>query len=427
MLAGQGAARRDAHPGHFICGRVNSIKHAFLRRIEGHQRVEVAITGMEHVHDRQVVAIGDVVHLSQDGNQFGARHHGVMEVVVGGQLGHSPESSLAPLPQQVALGLIGSHPDPRGVVGFGHGSNQFCFCCDGGRVTGDFGQKHCSRLGREARPNEPLYRHSHRLIHHFQGGWDDPLGNDPGHGGRRILDAVKRSEQSMSGRRVGGELDEGSGHDPERAFRSDHDPPQIQPNRVGCVGAQHQYLTCCRYQLDGQHVIYRGPFCQAVGAAAVVGDVAADSASRLGRGVGCEVQTEGSSVLAEVEVQHTGTDPCGTALDIDLDLGQSGQGHDERWTGRYGAPGQARSGTTRHNGDRMTAGDPDDLGNLADRSRQGHDGHVPAPDAPIFAVHMPAELVGQDPLLTQEILQLTNERHNPHASPSPLGPKKGLA
>ena len=63
VLAGQHSPGRDRHPDDLFAGRVDAIHDARFALVEDQQRVEVAVAGVEHVHDEQVVPLDDLVDL----------------------------------------------------------------------------------------------------------------------------------------------------------------------------------------------------------------------------------------------------------------------------------------------------------------------------------------------------------------------------
>src|SRR5438132_790962 len=91
-------ASDDTEPPTSRC--VHPVHHSRYARVEQQQRVEVAVAGMEDVHDLQVEPGGDVVDLAQYVHQLGAGHDGVVQVVIGGDARHRTERRLPTLPQQ---------------------------------------------------------------------------------------------------------------------------------------------------------------------------------------------------------------------------------------------------------------------------------------------------------------------------------------
>ena len=106
MLAGQHPTRFDARGDDRVARRHHPLHHARRAPVEDDQRVQVAVAGVEDVHHHQLVARRDLVHRAHHLHQAGARHHRVVQVVVGGDAGDGAEGRLAPLPEQRPLGLV---------------------------------------------------------------------------------------------------------------------------------------------------------------------------------------------------------------------------------------------------------------------------------------------------------------------------------
>ena len=83
------------------------------RRVEHDERVQVAVAGVEHVHHREPLLVGDLVDLAQHVDELRARHHRVVQVVVGRDAGDRAERRLPALPQQRPLGVVGRDPHRR--------------------------------------------------------------------------------------------------------------------------------------------------------------------------------------------------------------------------------------------------------------------------------------------------------------------------
>jgi hypothetical protein len=65
-------ARQDSPGSHtgaddFLAGRVHPVEDTWLSSIEDEKRVQIAITGVENVQNKEIVSSGDLVHLIQDG------------------------------------------------------------------------------------------------------------------------------------------------------------------------------------------------------------------------------------------------------------------------------------------------------------------------------------------------------------------------
>ena len=92
------------------------------------------------------------------------------------------------------------------------------------------------------------------------------------------------------------------GHHRQRAFRPDHHPEQVESWRVKRHPAHVNQLAVRKDGFQPQHVVHREPVLEAVRAARVLGDVAADRADHLARRVGGIVVAERRDLAADLEV-----------------------------------------------------------------------------------------------------------------------------
>ena len=68
-------------------------------------------------------------------------------------------------------------------------------------------------------------RLDNKRIHHFQGRRNNARSNNAGDGLGGVVDRLKHRQKRAVGLRLTGELEGGLGHNPERAFRADGNPP----------------------------------------------------------------------------------------------------------------------------------------------------------------------------------------------------------
>ena len=96
--------------------------------------------------------------------------------------------------------------------------------------------------------------------------------------------------------------------DAERALRAEHDAPQVRPGLLAGVGAHRHHAAVGQHDLRGQHVVGGEPVLEAVRAAGVLRDVAADRAHLLARRIGCVVQPVRRRRLRDRQVRDAGLD-----------------------------------------------------------------------------------------------------------------------
>ena len=133
--------------------------------------------------------------------------------------------------------------------------------------------------------------------------------------GHHLGDRVaRRAERAIGGQhraialRLGQQAQRDLQRDAKEPFRADEEAGQVGPHRLQAFPAQLDHLAVGQHRLDAQDVVGRHAVLQAVRAARVEGDIAADRADELAGRVGRVVEAVGRSRLGDVEVDHAGLD-----------------------------------------------------------------------------------------------------------------------
>ena len=103
MLACDRPARLDTAGQDFATGCHDAVEDARLAHVEQDHRMQIAITRVEQVGDRQVVALADLDHLGQDLGQPRARYHRVVQIVIRRDAAHRAGGTLARRPEACAF------------------------------------------------------------------------------------------------------------------------------------------------------------------------------------------------------------------------------------------------------------------------------------------------------------------------------------
>ena len=135
---------------------MHAIPDAGLAAVEHDERVQVAVAGMEHVHHDELVGRRDLVHAAQHLDELGARHDGVVQVVVGCDAGDRAERRLASLPQQHAFGVVRSDAHARCTVGVRDLGDEGDLLGDAGVEPVDLYEQHGLGVARVARRRRSL-------------------------------------------------------------------------------------------------------------------------------------------------------------------------------------------------------------------------------------------------------------------------------
>ena len=105
----------------------------------------------------------------------------------------------------------------------------------------------------------------------------------------------------------------------ERSLRSDEHAEQVEPRRIERRAADGDQLAVRQHRLDAEHVVHGEAVLQAVRAAGVLGDVAADRADLLARRIRRVVVAERRDLSRDLEVGDARLDRDAPIRDVDLE------------------------------------------------------------------------------------------------------------
>ena len=328
---------------------------------------------MKDIHHRDLVAIGDLVDLLEDVGESGPGNDGVVQVVVGRDLGDGAERGLAALPECSSLLLGASEPH----VGGGIGPTEFL---DTGGVDLDptlesfeFGEQHGGGIGGVTGSDIVLDRNGHALIHHLERGGHDTGGDDVADGLRSVADRGERQQQGAHGRGVGCDPDPDLGGDPERALAANERAAKVESGGLILGAAEHGDLPVGQYDFQRHDVGIGDAVGEAVGASGIVGDIAAERADLLARRVGGEVESLGPQLLREVEIDDAGLHPGDAVVRVDRQhLVHPAGRYDDGPPQRDCAAGESGAGATGNHGRTVLLGDSHDRLDLFGGLRKAH-------------------------------------------------------
>jgi hypothetical protein len=121
-------------------------------------------------------------------------------------------------------------------------------------------------------------------------------------------DVVERGHDHLGLGRLRHQLDRDFGDDAQHAFRADEHGQQVQARRIERLAAQFDDVALDGADAHAQHVVHRQAVFEAVHAAGILGDVAADGAGDLGGRVGRVVQAEGRGRFRNRQIAHARLD-----------------------------------------------------------------------------------------------------------------------
>ncbi len=130
---------RDLHD---LCSRSLDLRgDRFVVGVEGELGMQIAVAGVDRVQDEEIAPLRDVVDLLQHLDELGARDDGVVQVVVGSDLGDGAERRLARFPQELAFRFVGGEPQVLRSVGEGNALDYLRLSINTVRVTCHLGQQ----------------------------------------------------------------------------------------------------------------------------------------------------------------------------------------------------------------------------------------------------------------------------------------------
>ncbi len=321
----------------------DALQRARHAAVEREERVEVAVAGVEDVGDDEPVALGDRVHAGEDLGELGARHHAVVQVVVGRDLRNRAERGLASLPDQRALGVVGGHADRADVVRPGRRLHGTRLRLHGLGDAVDLDDQDRRGVGGVARVREVLRRHHDAVVHHLDRGGHDAGRDDGRDRGRAVLHRGEVEEHRPHGRRERREAHAHPGHDAQRALAPHHHAAQVVAGRLGSLAPEALQGPVGQHHVEREDVRRRDAVREAVRAARVRVHVAPDRRGLLRRGVGRVGEPARRERGREVEVEEPGLHPGEPVLGAHLEDPLHLRGDDDEGVAdRGGGAGEPR-------------------------------------------------------------------------------------
>ena len=352
VLAGDAAAERDARLEDLAAGGEDALDLVRVALVEEDDRVDVAVAGVEDVADAQAVALGGRRDRPQDVGDARARHDAVLRAVVRGEAPDGAEGALARLPQRGALGLVARAADLARAVRPAELRDARGLGVEPGRGPVELDQQHRAGVGRQADVEGRLDRAEDQAVHHLERRGHDAGGDDRRDRLARRVDRLEDGEQRAMGLRVADEPQRRAGHDAERALGPDDQPGEVVARPILDRAAELDDVPRRQHQLDAEDVVGRDAVLERVRAARVLGDVAADRARRLARGIGRVVEPVASDGVGHPQVHDARLRDEAPVADVDrLDADQAARADHDRRADRQRAAGEAGAGAARHERD----------------------------------------------------------------------------
>ena len=181
-------------------------------------------------------------------------------------------------------------------------------------------------------------------------------------------------QHGARGRRLAQQAHGHFGDDAEQALGAGHQAQQVVAAGVEMLAAQPHHLAVHQHHLDAEQVVGGQAVFQAVHAAGILRDVAADRAGDLRAGIGRVVEALVLDRLGDAEVGDAGLHPGAAVGVVDLEHPvELGHAEQDRVADRHRAARQRGAGAARHDLDLMVLAVAQDGGDLLDRLGQHDD------------------------------------------------------
>ena len=228
VLAGDRAAGVDAGLEDLLGEQLRALRLARDARVVEHERMEVAVAGVEDVADAQAGSLRELVDAAQHLRQLRARDDAVLHVVVGADPAHRGERRLAPAPDR---GALGRRPRRRGSRGAG--SAQICL--DRARSSStcavrpvELDDQHRAAAGADSPAPTAASAASIVIASIISiAAGSDAGGDDPRHRRARLVGVVEAGEQRPHRLGRAQDAQRQRRRDPERALGADEHAEQV--------------------------------------------------------------------------------------------------------------------------------------------------------------------------------------------------------
>ena len=203
-------------------------------------------------------------------------------------------------------------------------------------------EEHGPCAGGVAGSDGPLGGLDRELVHHLDRGRHHACGDDLGDSRARGVHRVESGEERADRLRRAHDAERDARRDAERALGADDHAEQVGAVRVERLATELHDLPVRQHERQAGDVVDGESVLQAVRAAGVLGDVAADRAHLLARGIGRVEEPVGGDRARDVEVRDAGLDDDALARQVDLeDPVHAGERHDDASCHRRRAAGES--------------------------------------------------------------------------------------
>ncbi len=238
--------------------------------------MQIAVARVVEVGRAHIIAVAHLGDLGQDCAQLAAGHGDIGQHVVGRQTGEGSGRALAAIPDLLSLLLSLGEADIVAAVVVEQIGDLLHLRIEALGVAVDLDNQRCAGVDGQPRMGE-LLDHAHAaLVHQLQRGGNQTGRNHGGDGfaGRGLR--FERDHHGLDAGRIGDQAQPGFGHDAQRAFAAHDQCAEIVFGIVDGLSAQRHDLAVGQHQCEAHDVVGGDAIFEAVGAAGVGAQIAAD-------------------------------------------------------------------------------------------------------------------------------------------------------
>src|SRR5882757_4079407 len=218
MFAGKNAAEFDTDPQDIGAEGFGPFDLTGLVGIIQDQRMQIAVAGMKHVGDAEIVLSREVADSRQGLRQFAARDSAVHAEIIRRDPPDGRKCRLAAGPEQIALNFRSGNLESGRAAALRDrldAADQLIHF-DAGTI--EFDDQKRLDVERVAGMNEGFGSVDRRFVHHLHAAWNDPGADDPRHALPGRLDLREANHQRPRGFRLPQYPHRDLGNDAEQAF-----------------------------------------------------------------------------------------------------------------------------------------------------------------------------------------------------------------
>lgn len=314
MFTGDGATELDAEADDLGGDIFSAVEGAGDATIEEDEWVEVSVSGVEDIGDGDLGSLADALDFAKGEAEFAAWDDAILDDEIGAQSSDGGEDALATFPDEHAFIGVGGDLNSAGtggldelfqallVAGYGFAGAIELDDEDGLDLGWIFGTDGGGG-GLHAHP-----------IHDLHGGGEEPCRDDGRDGITGLFDGIVTGEDGVEGFGFGEEAEGELGGDAEESFATAEEAEPIGAILFEAWVAERDEFAGGEDDASGEDMVAGHAVFEAVCAAGIEGDVAADGADLLAAGVGGEVETVRGGGLGDVEIDDARFDD-GDALE----------------------------------------------------------------------------------------------------------------